>query len=151
MNEIIDNSPRSCIYAIFDVVSGTNIQYFDSCNDDTAIRLVQQNAKNPQSFLYKQRKDLILYRLFEYAPKSGETVLNREAIYNLSALPEYDEKPFGIDKLEDYLKQIMQTINELKQYNNTVVKLQEDNDRLRKQANVSFIDKLFNNSKEIKV
>lgn len=148
MTNSIDKSPNSTIYALFDTVSETNIQYFDSINDETAIRLIKQNARNPESFLYKNRKDLVLYRLFEYAPKTGESVLNRQPVFALSALPEYDETPFGLDKMEDYLKSVLQELSELKKDNIAMKKLQSDNQRLLKQGNVSFIDKLLKNSKE---
>ena len=147
--EIIDNSPNSVIYAIFDSVSQTNIQYFDSCNDDTAIRLVKQFARDPKSFLYQQRKDLTLYRLFEYAPKTGESVFNRQAIFALSALPEYDESPFGLDKLQGMLETLLHEVAELKKDKLAQIKLHDDNERLIKQARISFIDKLFKNNKEI--
>lgn len=143
MTNLQDNSPSTSIYAIFDSVSGTNVQYFDSCNDETAIRLVQQNATNPNSFLYKQKEDLALYRLFKYNPKDGDSVLCRELIYSLSALPNLPDKPFGLDAVEIQLNELIKVVADLKSLDALNKKLEVDNIRLKKQANVSFIDKLF--------
>lgn len=137
-----DYSPETNIYALFDSVAGSNVQYFDSCNDETAIRLVQQLAKNPNSFLYQHRKDLQLYRLFEYVP-SGESVLNRTMIYSLTALPEYDETPFGLDKIQSILTNLQSEVSDFKKYIKLNEMVEASNNRLKKQGNVSFVDKLF--------